>query len=229
MFKNRRKFCFIICINDETCFQECCLYINQLKVPDGYTVELIPIRDAKSMASAYNAGMISTDAKYKIYMHQNLFIINTNFLYDTLTVFARDRQIGMMGLVGSEHFPSCGVMWYGERIGNLYSLDKDNTDYSKYRFAKEDVVTEVEAIDGLMMVTNQDILWREDLFDGWDFYDIAQSFEFRKKGYKVVVPEQTKPWAVHDEGTMNLWGYDEYRKRFLTEYKDMLSPDLPVL
>ena len=83
-------------------------------------------------------------------------------------------------------------------------------------------MTDVEAVDGLLMVTKEDLPWREDLFDGWDFYDVSQSFEFRKKGYRVVVPEQKKPWCAHDDGTMNLWSYDGYRKIFLTEYASML-------
>ena len=32
---------------------------------------------------------------------------------------------------------------------------------------------EVEGVDGLLMATQYDIPWREDLFDGWDFYDLV--------------------------------------------------------
>ena len=48
--------------------------------------------------------------------------------------------------------------------------------------------TEVEAVDGLFIATQYDVKWREDIFDGWDFYDISQSEEFHRAGYKVVVP-----------------------------------------
>ena len=77
---NRRKFAFIICVNEEYIFKECELYINQLNIPYGYTVEIVPVKDVKSLAQGYNRGMASTDAKYKIYMHQDVFIINPNFL-----------------------------------------------------------------------------------------------------------------------------------------------------
>ena len=40
------------------------------------------------------------------------------------------------------------------------------------------------------MATQYDVPWREDLFDGFDFYDVSQSFEFRKAGYTVGVPVQ---------------------------------------
>ena len=40
----------------------------------------------------------------------------------------------------------------------------------------------------------------KDLFDGWDFYDISQCQEFRRTGYKVVVPKQEEAWCIHDDG-----------------------------
>lgn len=43
-------------------------------------------------------------------------------------------------------------------------------------------VVDVTAIDGMFMATQYDISWREDLFDGWDFYDISQSCEFTRGG-----------------------------------------------
>ncbi|MBE5894739.1 MAG: hypothetical protein E7285_03645 [Lachnospiraceae bacterium] len=218
MGKNKRKFCFIICVNNEQYFDECQMYIQRLKVPDGYTVEILPIRGAKCMAAGYNYGMTLTDAKYKIYMHQDVFIINTNFLNDILTVFKQNWKIGMIGMVGSPSLPSDAIMWHGARVGNLYALDSQNVDFNGYEYCKEDGMTEVEAVDGLMMVTKEDILWREDLFDGWDFYDISQCFEFRKKGFRIVVPEQKKPWCIHEDGVLNLWYYDKYRQIFKEEY-----------
>jgi len=77
----------------------------------------------------------------------------------------------------------------------------------------------VEAIDGLLMATQYDIPWREDVFQKWDFYDVSQSFEFRKRGYEVIVPKMEKPWCIHDDGVMNLENYYEERKKFLREYE----------
>lgn len=219
---NKQKFSFIICTTDDFYLNECCMYINQLNVPQGFSVEIIPVRDAKSMAAGYNQGMSASDAKYKVYLHQDVTIMNPNFLNDVLTVFKQDYRIGMIGMIGSPVLSSCGVMWYGERVGNLYEIDRNNVDFNGYEYRKEDGMTDVEAVDGLLMVTKEDLPWREDMFDGWDFYDVSQSFEFRKKGYRVVVPEQKKPWCAHDDGTMNLWSYDRYRRIFLAEYASMI-------
>lgn len=221
MGKNKRKIAFIICVNDDLFFKECQLYINQLSVPEGFVVEIIDVRGAKSMCDGYNQGMTRTDARYKVYMHQDVFILNPNFLVDILEVFAHDRKTAMIGVIGSMIMPASGVMSHGERVGNLYEFDNENVDYNGYEFNKEHGIHEVEAIDGLIMVTKEDVPWRSDLFDGWYFYDASQSFEFRRRGYNIVVPVQKKPWVAHDESSQfTQWNFDKYRRIFLGEYGD---------
>lgn len=89
-----------------------------------------------------------------------------------------------------------------------------------YEFSNfEECFNEVMAIDGLIMITQYDVFWREDKFDGWHFYDLSQSMEFRQNKYKVIVPKQNKPWCMHDSGVANINnGYDEYRIKFVKEY-----------
>ena len=77
---------------------------------------------------------------------------------------------------------------------------------------------EVEAVDGLLIATQYDVMWREDLFDKWDFYDVSSGFEMRRKGYKVVVPSMLEPWCLHDDGVMNLVNYYVERGKFIKEY-----------
>lgn len=42
----------VVCINNEELFEQCERQIRNLFVPPGYVVQIFPIRDAKSMASA---------------------------------------------------------------------------------------------------------------------------------------------------------------------------------
>ena len=195
---NAKKFCFIISVKREDYLKECIFYLEQLKVPEGYSMQIQPIRRAASMAGAYNMAMQASDAKYKIYLHQDCFVINPNFLFDLLMIFENDKKIGMVGVVGSPQTPPDLLPWHGIRIGNMYAWDVENTDFNGYSFKLTDGIKDVECIDGMLIATSVDLPWREDLFDGWDLYDISQSFEFRKAGYRVVVPEQTKPWVAHD-------------------------------
>ena len=75
---NSNKIAFIICTNDELYFNECLHYINHLSIPEGFTVDVISIENAEYMTKAYNEAMNQSDAKYKVYMHQDVFILNKN-------------------------------------------------------------------------------------------------------------------------------------------------------
>lgn len=210
-----KEVCFIICSNDQLYTEECLYYIAHLHVPDGYQINVLTIEDARSMTAGYNEGMCASDAKYKVYLHQDVFIINRNFIQDFLDVFEQDEKIGMIGMVGASRLSTAGIMWEGARQGALYNWKVRET---KEVRMSDDVLTQVEVIDGFLMITQYDIPWREDLFDGWDFYDCSQSKEFARRGYKVVVPRQGKPWCIHNSGCVSLMNYDMERLKFIREY-----------
>lgn len=218
------KICFIICSNDERYLGECLYYINRLEVPEGYEIDVISVWEAKSMTSGYNEGMQATDAKYKIYLHQDVFIVYRKFLHSVLKIFASDTSIGMIGMVGAPKISVSGVMWFGHREGQLYGVNRLEGEYGFYEYQLADGLHEVDAVDGLLIVTSMDIPWREDRFDGWDFYDVSQSLEFKRANYKVVVPEQLCPWCKHDDGVVNLSNYDKYRKICIQEYSEYFYP-----
>lgn len=217
--EDNKKICFVICYNNENYLSECLLYIRNLNIPGGYITDIIQIEGASSMTEGYQAAMERTDAKYVVYLHQDVFILEKDFIKKTIAIFESDETIGMIGMVGSVRMPKSGVMWENkERTGLLRSCTLDTED-DRFDREMEKPYTEVEAIDGLLMMTNgHDINWRTDIFDGWDFYDVSQSFEYRQRGYKVVVPYQEKPWVLHDCGFVNMTEYEKYRKKFFAEY-----------
>lgn len=219
---NEKKFCFIACVNDNTFFDECMLYIERLYIPEDYEVEVLSIEDAKSMTSGYNEAMEASDAKYKIYLHQDTFIVDRYLLYELLDLFKSDTTIGMVGAVGSPKMSKDGCMWNTDRVWSMYcSSVKDTSKCDTYTKLDTYKYTNVEAIDGLFMATQYDLPWRSDIFTEFDFYDASQSREFIQKGYKVVVPMMGKPICVHDDGLiLNLLNYDNNRKKYLKEYRD---------
>ena len=171
------------------------------------------------MTEGYQKAMLSTDAKFIVYLHQDVFILEKDFLKNTIDIFNNDDSVGMIGMVGTEKLPETAIMWQTkERVGLLRSsIIETVDDYFDKKMQKP--YTEVEAVDGLLIMTNRhDVNWRTDLFDGWDFYDISQSTEYRKKGYKVAVPYQEKPWVLHDCGFLNMTDYEKYRQIYINEY-----------
>lgn len=124
----------------------------------------------------------------------------------------------------TEVLPEDAVMWHGVRCGNIYGVDRLPQDgRTNAIYPVTEPFREIEAADGLLMITQYDILWREDILKAWDFYDVSQCMEFRRRGYKVVVPHMEKPWCFHDCGLINLENYDRERQIFLKAYGKQLS------
>ncbi len=211
-----KKICFIMCTNDELYASEAMYFINNLNVPEGFTVDVISVTEAKSMTSGYNEGMAASDAKYKVYLHQDVMIVEKDFIFKLLDIF-QDETIGMIGMVGSPKLPENKVMWYSKRVGKIYANNIYSTTPLDFGHNGEKY-DQVEAIDGLLMATQYDVRWRDDILDKWDFYDVSQSQEFIRAGYKVVVPYMDKPWVIHDDGFVELDNYYEQRRRILAEY-----------
>jgi hypothetical protein len=217
---NENKIAFIICYNDELCMSECVRYINRLNVPDGIETDIISIQGAESMCAGYNAAMNDSDAKYKVYMHQDVFILNVNFISDIIKMFRENPQYGMLGVCGADCVVPSANYWMEWNIG-ASRWGSNIEEKVSYNFGRnEPYIMNAFALDGMFMVTQYDVTWREDLFDTFDFYDVSQSFEFIKAGYLVGVVPQTSPWCHHDCGWSNMSRYDHYRRIFCREYRE---------
>lgn len=215
---NEKEICFIMCVNNEKYMEEAAYYITQLHIPDGYELSLLTIADAGSMTAGYNEAMQASDAKYKVYLHQDTFILNPYFLDDCIRIFESDPRIGMIGMIGIPQMPESGIMWDGRQYGEVLETHIFETVIRGNGFNKELNCLDVEAADGLLLMTSYDLPWREDLFDHWDFYDASQAMEFLKKGYRVVVPQMEDPWVLHDCGLLNKDRYEQERQKYIKEY-----------
>ncbi|PIE96194.1 glycosyltransferase family protein [Bacillus fungorum] len=211
---------FISCVNNFEEYNTALRYIHKLKVPDGYKFETIAIEEATSITSGYNEAMKKSNAKYKVYLHQDAYILNENFISDVITLFEKYPKLGMLGIAGSKTLPNGSLFHSSYIYGMMYHTPvvKGKIELGKARDVKGDY-EQVMAIDGVIMVTQYDLLWREDLFQGWHFYDISQSLEFIEAGYKVGVPKQDTPWCLHDTGVIDWTGYEENRTILVENYR----------
>ncbi|MFP3153751.1 glycosyltransferase family protein [Lachnospiraceae bacterium ZAX-1] len=213
------EIAFIVCVNNEDYYEECQYYINRLHVPDGYRIDIISIWDATSIAEAYNEAMESSDAKYKIYLHQDVFIVEPTALIQILQMFKQHPKVGMIGTLGATKIPENGEMYRSWNVGNVLASN------GAWVFSNELDIEEHEVwvVDGMFIATQYDLRWRDDILHGWHFYDVSQSFEFRKKGYKVLVPAQEQAWCFHDSGLLNIINYDVEHKNFWDYYENDVS------
>lgn len=220
---DERKICFISCVNDEAEYAGCKQAIGELEIPFGYQVEILGVRHAASMTAGYQQAMEASHAKYKIYLHQDVFVINPTLIQDLLDLFIAHPEIGMIGLAGSTRLDAEKPIWWKDWLtlyGTCYTRVEENKVVRNYYGGViNGAYIEVAAIDGLFMATQYDVPWRTDLFHGWHFYDVSQSREFINAGYQVVVPQQDEPWVIHDCGLKPTdKSYDENMEIFKQNY-----------
>jgi hypothetical protein len=225
---DHRKISFISCVNNHQEYNTALSHIRNLHVPDGYHIETIAIENASSITSGYNRGMKQSNAKYKVYLHQDTNLLNKDFINEIITLFQKYPQLGMLGAVGAKGVPNYHDGWPRQvTYGGCYHTmrGKGHIDIALTNPVQNDY-EKVLSIDGLMMATQYDLEWREDLFKGWHLYDISQSLEFIKAGYDVGVPKQTTPWCFHDCGTVRAPGYVENWNIFTQHYKDVIQNNM---
>lgn len=215
------KIAFIYCYNDEQQLNKSLSYLEDLIVPSNMIKEVITLHGQTSATSGYNNGMKQAgDAKYKVYLHQDVHILNVNFISDLIDIFSKDEEIGMIGMIGAQKLNADAVWWFSDKLyGKVYDNTRGERTLLSFVQPKGNYA-QVEAIDGLLMATQYDVPWREDLFTGWHFYDISQTWEFLNAGYKVIVPKQAgEAWCYHDAGHgSSAGGYDEFKKVFKETY-----------
>ena len=218
-----RKIAFIICRTDKRYYEECVKYLEDLTVPEGYCTDVLSVVDVASTAEGYNEAMQASDAKYKVYLREDVFLLNKYFIADVLDILENNRQIGMLGVRGTDKLPEnadCNAAW---NVGNIREYDggclKDTFELRQPAAKYESVA----AVDGVLMVTQYDIPWRGDLTEGWNLYGVSQSIEMRRQGYEVVVPRQEQPWCYCDNSILNSRDYDICREGLMRIYPEIFS------
>ena len=119
----RKKIAFIVCIVENQYYKECVKYLADLMVPEGYCTDILSVTNVASMTEGYNEAMQASDAKYKVYLREDIFLLNRNFIADVLNIFKSNAQIGMIGVRGTDRLPEdadCNAAW---NIGNIREYD----------------------------------------------------------------------------------------------------------
>ena len=198
-------------------------YLAAIDVPQGYEVELIEVFADGNVADTYQRIMGQSDAKYKVYLAAGSILLRLNFFEEMLRVF-EDPMIGVMGLVGAKQLSTTGLLATSPFVkGRL--LYADDTDFNGADIDGE--MEEVMAVSGDLIATQYDIPWRSDLFHSDCFYAEAQCIEFRRRGYRNVVPHQDEAWLL--SGTKEISYDDVSQEVFLDTYSTDIYPLVSIV
>lgn len=217
-----KKICVILLKDYFAYYKEQIRYLKELAVPTGYIVDIMVVDAGKNIFSAYQHAMIKSNAKYKIYLKKRAVIVNKYFLYDVLGVFKKNIDIGLLGVRGTTQLSTDAII---ENSTNLFG----RLLYSDGEKAEGDFpenVKDVMLVTDDVIVTQYDLSWREDIFEGEDFIGASQSLEFKKNNYRCVVPKQNDFWVVTNKCNEI---DDKEKETFLNEYSELIYPLVTIL
>jgi len=206
-----KKIAIIIHSSDEKNLDETLKSLRTLEVPPQFSLDVLPVQGEEKF-QAYNVAMKESDAKYKIYLDENVSILRKNILQKIISVFKSDKKIGAIGLSGAIQLSTHGIcLQSAKRCGKIsIGANKKLQDWGddKRKFMN------VEAVDSFFIATQYDIDWREDLKD---FAVTAQCLNLKREGYQSVVIRQKKAcaWVRQDNFEVN----EQAQKIFLEDYK----------
>lgn len=215
-----KKIEFVICVNDELMFKECCCYIEELVKPEGVSVTVTPVRGADSICSGYEQARKNSNADFLIYMHQDLMLIDSMVLVELLNRFETKEHLGLVGMVGANGISKDGIWWksnqtYGSVLEDrIFMLQLSENPLNQQRWNK------ITHADGIFMAARPEVAFPETIFTGWHFYDVAFCEEIAKAGYELEIPYMEEPWALHDCCFENDLPkeYEQFRRVFIEEY-----------
>ncbi|WP_373229942.1 glycosyltransferase [Cohnella sp.] len=229
---NRNKICFITSVQDPSIYQETIAYIRALDVPKGFEVETVYVQEAADGISvAYQHAMEHSDAKYKIYVRSNVYLVNRNLLIELIDLFRNHLQLGLAGIAGASYVP-LSLSWEDakERAG-IYFGNSPSQSMAEVRLGEDEQPYQPMAIlSDTFLATQYDVKWDTD-FSGEHFLGALHALQFRKEGYQVGVPRQSKPWCLVDKDE-RLDGSEQEaleRKLFLQAYSHLVFPKVSIL
>lgn len=121
--------------------------------------ELIVIRDAPTIAVAYNEGALRAVQPIKVYVHHDVRIRDLGRLRVDLATHVQP-WVGIVGIIGSR--TRAVPYWDGSPCGSV-----DDARIGRLGSGRGG---EAAYLDGLLLATAQDITWDE-AYPGWHWYD----------------------------------------------------------
>ena len=213
LLKNTKKMPFELVIVDNGSRPDVTNYFEALK-NKGVAIQYIRNETNLGPIKAINQGVRLAIYDYIAVMHNDVIIMEDDWLEKILSVMEKDPGIGIAGLAGRKEIYDTGCVNEASLKHNLRAEDLNAP-------MSEDVA-EVAVIDGLCFIMSRRFLEKSEGFDesyGYmHCYDLDISLQSIRAGFRNVV---VKVAAMHiGNGGMT---------RRLGEYKDLVKDDYGLL
>lgn len=219
---------FILCCSNQECVDKCVACINNLIIPEGYSIDIIGASEANSIAEAYNALMIESDAKYKVYLYENIYITDREFLIKAIDEIESDSGIGMLGVLGQNNYIESEIgEWNCGTISIVNNTRAEKIDLNNH------LQKEVDILNGCLLMTAVDVGWESITGDKNGYFDLAHSKKMRAAGYSLRVFNTENPVCLYEAGKSLYDRYDVYTTdrgcKYVLPIKSLKKPLVSVI
>ena len=193
---NEKGIAILVWKRNEEHYANCIEGLRNLQYPAGCEVQVYTLTEQDVFTKQCNSVLAETDAKYKIYLSDEILITAPTFVQDMLNIFA-DRTIGMIGFFGSAEMPlSANIMDAPHKYGSVLMPVSGALEEMRFGEGTAEAVADVRAILPSLFVTQNDLPWDAD-YTGQYYAVQAQCRNFTRHGYRVVVPMQGTPFCAY--------------------------------
>jgi tetratricopeptide (TPR) repeat protein len=228
MLPQVQSFSIIFCSIDDAKFAYTVGLYRRLF--DDVPHELIPIRDARSLAEAYNRGIASSTGDIVLLSHDDVDILTSDFARRLQAHLSRFDVVGVMGAAEMS-----GPTWNWSRHPHLrgwitHHLARD-ADWRPFVVDPRPVAGDVVVLDGVLIAAHRKLFdkvkFDEETFDGFHLYDTDWSYRAAKAGFRMAAAGDLL--VVHASGGRYDVVWEDYAHRFCDKHSlGEMSPPPPL-
>jgi tetratricopeptide (TPR) repeat protein len=219
------SFSIIFCSIDEgKCRRTRSLYERLF---EGYHVELIAIRDASSLAEAYNRGIAQSSGEIVVLSHDDIEILAPNFAVCLLSHLKHFDVVGVMGAT-----QMTGPSWNWSRHpylrGWITHRDSSANEWRPLIVHPARVSGEIVVLDGVFIAARRHVFTKvkfdDELFDGFHLYDTDWSYRAAVEGYRLATAGDLMVVHASRGNYDDVWR--KYAQRFCVKHlgDELLAP-----
>ena len=223
---DRRKIAVLVRKADQARYDFCMVSLQNAEWPKGYAVEYFVIDAARPYAAQVNKILAETDAKYKIYINDDVCLVCKQAIREMLAIF-QDEEIAMLGIFGSQSLPVSGNPFDSSyKCGAVYLPTEG--DLSEVRFGEATAaVVDVRCLLPSFFATQRDIPWDEYSYKRQYYAVLEHSCAMRRSGGRVVVSMLAEIWCAYQVPGVSLDVDEGERKRFFSAYHAYITGTEP--
>ena len=220
--KKEKEVAFFVRKSDEALYRACLESLQALHLPAEYEAELFTLTAESPYAAQANKALTLSDAKYKIYINDDVRLVRSQLIEELLTVF-KDASIGMVGVLGSQSLPRDGnVMESDYKRGVVYVPTGRELSEMRFGEVSEEETADVRFVLPSFFATQMDLPWDEE-YETQYYALLAQCRSFEEIGSRIVTSLAKEVWCAYQSRDISFDAEEADHVKFFARYHPYLD------